>query len=33
MVANSSSFGTISTVQSPEGAGAHITQFALRLDF
>jgi Carboxypeptidase regulatory-like domain/TonB dependent receptor-like, beta-barrel len=33
MVANSSSFGTISTVQSSEGAGARITQFALRLDF
>jgi hypothetical protein len=33
MVANSSSFGIISTVQNTEGAGARNTQLALRLDF
>jgi hypothetical protein len=33
MVANSSSFGLISTLQPTEGAGARITQLSLRLDF
>jgi hypothetical protein len=33
MVANSSSFGVISTLQPTEGAGARITQLSLRLDF
>lgn len=32
-LANSSTFGTISSVQSAEGAGARTIQFALRLDF
>lgn len=31
--ANSGSFGVISSVQSPEGAGGRTVQFALRLDF
>ncbi len=33
MRANSGSFGTISSVQNPEGAGARTIQFALRVDF
>ena len=33
MVANSSAFGVISTVQNPDGASGRTVQFALRLDF
>ena len=33
MAANSTSFGTISTLQNQEGAGARVVQFALRLTF
>jgi len=33
MVSNSASFGTISGVQTAEGASARVIQFALRLDF